>query len=266
MLAGRYPSEDFAGLRPRLVWDRTTGMLHGRPGGQRLAVTNGGTIPDRGLFGVFLAGGQRDQPAGIPGGSASWTRRWSTSPGSATCSCSAPAPGGSRTSPPTRCWSRPRRGSRAGCRSGTATRRAGRPSSAGPSAQYCRELAAASPQEATDRLRRDGLDELAAANLVSYLTAQREATGYLPDDRTLVMERFRDELGDWRLVLHSPYGARLHAPVGAGHRGPAARAVPGHGRAGAAHRRRHRDPRARRRRPAPGRDRRCSTRTRSSSW
>ena len=61
MLAGRYPSEEFAGLRPRLVWDRTTGMLHGRPGGQRLAVTNGGTIPDRGLFGVFLAGGQRDR-------------------------------------------------------------------------------------------------------------------------------------------------------------------------------------------------------------
>ena len=78
--------------------------------------------------------------------------------------------------------------------------------------QYCRELGAASPQEATSRLRRDGLDELAAANLVRYLAAQREATGYLPDDKTLVMERFRDELGDWRLVLHSPYGARLHAP------------------------------------------------------
>ena len=62
------------------------------------------------------------------------------------------------------------------------------------------------------RLRRDGLDELAATNLVSYLTAQREATGYLPDDKTLVAERFRDELGDWRLVLHSPYGARVHAP------------------------------------------------------
>ena len=151
-------------------------------------------------------------PAGTPGGSASSTRRWSTSRGSATCSCSARAPGGSRTSPPTRCWSRPRPGSRAGCRSGTATRRAARPSSAGPSAQYCRELGAASEQAATDRLRRDGLDELAAANLISYLTAQREATGYLPDDKTLVMERFRDELGDWRLVLHSPYGARVHAP------------------------------------------------------
>src|ERR1035438_5672717 len=61
-------------------------------------------------------------------------------------------------------------------------------------------------------LRADGLDELAAANLVRYLTAQREATGYVPDDRTLVMERFRDELGDWRLVLHSPFGAQVHAP------------------------------------------------------
>src|SRR6202043_2115916 len=60
MLAGRYPSEEFAELRPRLVWDRTTGMLHGRPGGQRLAVTSGGTIPDRGLFGVFLAASQRE--------------------------------------------------------------------------------------------------------------------------------------------------------------------------------------------------------------
>ncbi|HEX3923256.1 MAG TPA: crosslink repair DNA glycosylase YcaQ family protein, partial [Streptosporangiaceae bacterium] len=78
--------------------------------------------------------------------------------------------------------------------------------------QYCRELGAAGPQEAAERLRRDGLDERAAANLVRYLAAQREATGYLPDDKTLVMERFRDELGDWRLVLHSPYGARLHAP------------------------------------------------------
>src|SRR6202050_3285500 len=78
--------------------------------------------------------------------------------------------------------------------------------------QYCRELGAPSPQDATQRLRRDGLDELAAANLISYLAAQRAATGYLPDDKTLVLERFRDELGDWRLVLHSPYGARVHAP------------------------------------------------------
>ena len=68
MLAGRYPSEEFAGLRARVVWDRTTGMLHGRPGAQRLAVTNGGTIPDRGLFGVFLAGGARERRPALPAG------------------------------------------------------------------------------------------------------------------------------------------------------------------------------------------------------
>ena len=89
----------------------------------------------------------------------------------------------------------------------------GRPAELGRAiGAYCRELGAAGRPDATARLRRDGLDELAAANLVRYLTGQREATGYVPDDRTLVMERFRDELGDWRLVLHSPFGARVHAP------------------------------------------------------
>src|ERR1035441_9711944 len=89
----------------------------------------------------------------------------------------------------------------------------GRPAELGAAiGRDCRELGAASPQDATEQLRGEGLDELAAANLIAYLSAQRAATGYLPDDRTLVMERFRDELGDWRLVLHSPYGARVHAP------------------------------------------------------
>ena len=85
MLAGRYPSEDFAGLRPRIVWDRVAGIIRARPGAQRLAVTSGGTIPDRGLFGVFLASGRR---AGSRGASGNSTRRWCTSRGSATCSCS----------------------------------------------------------------------------------------------------------------------------------------------------------------------------------
>ena len=130
----------------------------------------------------------------------------------------------------------------------------GRPAELGRAlGAYCRELAAAPSEQAPARLRADGLDELAAANLVRYLADQREATGYLPDDRTLVMERFRDELGDWRLVLHSPFGARVHAPVGAGHRGPAARALRGHGRAGHAHRRRDRDPGPGHRRAAAGR-------------
>ena len=212
MLAGRYPSEEFAGLRPRLVWDRTTGMLHGRPGGQRLAVTNGGTIPDRGLFGVFLAGGQRDRSGRHSRrvgeldeemvyesrvgdvfvlGASSWRIEDIT----ADQVLVSPAPGQPGRLP---FWH------------GDAP---GRPAELGRAiGEYCRELGAASPETATERLRRDGLDDLAAANLIRYLATQREAAGYLPDDKTLVMERFRDELGDWRLVLHSPYGARLHAP------------------------------------------------------
>jgi ATP-dependent helicase Lhr and Lhr-like helicase len=208
MLAGRYPSEEFAGLRARLVWDRTTGMLHGRPGGQRLAVTNGGTIPDRGLFGVFLAGGQGRHSRRVGEldeemvyesrvgdvfvlGASSWRIEDIT----ADQVLVSPAPGQPGRLP---FWH------------GDAP---GREAELGRAiGQYCRELGAATPQDATQRLRRDGLDEFAASNLVSYLAAQRAATGYLPDDRTLVLERFRDELGDWRLVLHSPYGARLHAP------------------------------------------------------
>jgi ATP-dependent helicase Lhr and Lhr-like helicase len=212
MLAGRYPSEEFAELRPRLVWDRTTGMLHGRPGGQRLAVTSGGTIPDRGLFGVFLAASQReghgrnshrvgelDEEMVYESrvgdvfvlGASSWRIEDIT----ADQVLVSPAPGQPGKLP---FWH------------GDAP---GRPAELGRAlGAYCRELAASSPAEATARLRDDGLDELAAANLVRYLTGQREATGYVPDDRTLVMERFRDELGDWRLVLHSPFGAQVHAP------------------------------------------------------
>ena len=212
MLAGRYPSEEFAELRPRLVWDRTTGMLHGRPGGQRLAVTSGGTIPDRGLFGVFLAASQREGSGRNSHrvgeldeemvyesrvgdvfvlGASSWRIEDIT----ADQVLVSPAPGQPGKLP---FWH------------GDAP---GRPAELGRAlGAYCRELAAAGPQEATARLSADGLDELAAANLIRYLTAQREATGYVPDDRTLVMERFRDELGDWRLVLHSPFGAQVHAP------------------------------------------------------
>jgi len=212
MLAGRYPSDDFAGLRPRLVWDRTTGTLRGRPGGQRMAVTNGGTIPDRGLFGVFLAGGQRDRSGRHSRrvgeldeemvyesrvgdvfvlGASSWRIEDIT----ADQVLVSPAPGQPGKLP---FWH------------GDAP---GRPAELGAAiGAYCRELGAASPQDATARLRGDGLDELAASNLLAYLAGQREATGYVPDDRTLVMERFRDELGDWRLILHSPYGAKVHAP------------------------------------------------------
>ncbi len=212
MLAGRYPSEEFAELRPRLVWDRTTGTLHGRPGAQRLAVTSGGTIPDRGLFGVFLAASQREANGRNSHrvgeldeemvyesrvgdifvlGASSWRIEDIT----ADQVLVSPAPGQPGKLP---FWH------------GDAP---GRPVELGRAlGAYCRELASATEQEAVGRLRADGLDELAAANLVRYLADQREATGYVPDDRTLVLERFRDELGDWRLVLHSPFGAPVHAP------------------------------------------------------
>ena len=212
MLAGRYPSEEFAELRPRLVWDRTTGQLHGRPGAQRLAVTSGGTIPDRGLFGVFLAASQREASGRHSHrvgeldeemvyesrvgdvfvlGASSWRIEDIT----ADQVLVSPAPGQPGKLP---FWH------------GDA---AGRPVELGRAlGAYCRELGAMSEPDAIARLRADGLDALAAGNLVRYLTDQREATGYLPDDRTLVLERFRDELGDWRLVLHSPFGAQVHAP------------------------------------------------------
>jgi len=212
MLSGRYPSEDFAGLRPRLVWDRATGRLTGRPGSQRLAVSNGGTIPDRGLFGVFLAGGGTDR-------SGRHSRRvgeldeemvyesrvgdvfvlgatsWRIEDITADQVLVSPAAGQPGRLP---FWK------------GDAP---GRPAELGAAiGAFSRELGAMTDPQATTHLRGEGLDELAAVNLVSYLRQQREATGYLPDDRTLVLERFRDELGDWRLVLHSPYGSQLHAP------------------------------------------------------
>ncbi len=212
MLAGRYPSEDFAGLRPRLIWDRVTGRLSGRPGSQRLAISNGGTIPDRGLFGVFLASGQPDR-------SGRHSRRvgeldeemvyesrvgdvfvlgatsWRIEDITADQVLVTPAPGQPGRLP---FWH------------GDAP---GRPAELGAAmGAFCRELGAMPEDQAVARLGDDGLDQLAAVNLVSYLSEQRRATGYLPDDRTLVLERFRDELGDWRLVLHSPYGAQVHAP------------------------------------------------------
>jgi ATP-dependent Lhr-like helicase len=208
MLAGRYPSEEFAGLRPRLVWDRVAGVIRARPGAQRLAVTSGGTIPDRGLFGVFLASDTSRQPRRVGEldeemvyesrvgdvfvlGASSW-RIEDITPDRVLVT---PAPGQPGKLP---FWhgDTPGRPAELGRAIGAA----------------CRELSAAGEQEATRRLEQAGLDELAARNLIRYLTEQRSATGYVPDDRTLVVERFRDELGDWRVVLHSPYGDRVHAP------------------------------------------------------
>src|SRR5579872_800539 len=212
MLAGRYPSEDFAGLRPRIVWDRVSGVIRARPGAQRLAVTSGGTIPDRGLFGVFLASGGDSsgrQPRRVGEldeemvyesrvgdvfvlGASSW-RIEDITPDRVLVT---PAPGQPGRLP---FWhgDTPGRPAELGRAIGAAVRSLS---------------ASASEPEAMASLTRAGLDELAARNLIRYLADQRAATGYVPDDRTLVVERFRDELGDWRVVLHSPYGDRVHAP------------------------------------------------------
>jgi len=205
MLSGRYPSDEFAELRPRLNWDRVEGRLVGRPGAQRLAVTSGGTIPDRGLFGVFLVGeretrvGELDEEMVYESrvgevftlGASSW-RIESITHDRVLVS---PAPGQPGKLP---FWH------------GDAL---GRPVELGRAlGAFLRELVALEPEARMRRLADAGLDTSAATNLVQYLGEQLDATGALPDDRTIVVERFRDELGDWRLCLHSPFGAQVHAP------------------------------------------------------
>ncbi|MCW2713687.1 MAG: associated domain protein [Frankiales bacterium] len=205
MLSGRYPSDDFAELRPRITWDRVTGSLAGRPGAQRLAVTSGGTIPDRGMFGVFLVGekgsrvGELDEEMVYESrvgdvfllGSSAWRIEDITHDRVLVT----PAPGQPGRMP---YWH------------GDAP---GRPIELGRAlGAFLREVSALSPEEAEQRLADAGLDERASANLLAYLAEQREATGTLPDDRTILVERFRDELGDWRLAIHSPFGAQVNQP------------------------------------------------------
>lgn len=206
MLSGRYPSTAFAELRPRLVWDRATDTLTGRPGAQRLAVTSGGTIPDRGLFGVFLAGAERAARVGELDeemvyesrvgdvfllGSSSW-RIEEITPDRVLVS---PAPGQAAKMP---FW----KGDQLG-----------RPVELGRAiGARVRALLRQSDETAVAALRAGGLDDWAAGNLMAYLREQRAATRSLPDDRTVVVERFRDELGDWRLAVHSVLGARVNGP------------------------------------------------------
>jgi ATP-dependent Lhr-like helicase len=215
MLSGRYPSDGFAELRPRLVWDRVGGVLTARPAAQRLAVTSGGTIPDRGLFGVYLASSGAGGPPGTAAapvrvgeldeemvyesrvgdvfllGSSSWRIEDITHDRVLV----SPAPGEPGRMP---FWK------------GDAP---GRPAELGRAlGAFLRELAGLGAEGARQRARAAGLDRLAADNLVAYLAEQRQATGQLPDDRTVVVERFHDELGDWRVVVHSPFGAPVNAP------------------------------------------------------
>ncbi|MFD6863522.1 ATP-dependent helicase [Streptomyces diastaticus] len=209
MLAGRYPSDAFAELRPRVVWDRVAGTVTGRPGAQRLAVTSGGTIPDRGLFGVFLAGADPKKGGGRVGeldeemvyesrtgdvftlGTTSWRIEDITRDRVLV----SPAPGVPGRLP---FW----KGDQLG-----------RPLELGRAlGAFVREVGALPEEDARLRLLTAGLDGWAADNVLSYLKEQREACGHIPDDRTVVVERFRDELGDWRVVVHSPFGAQVHAP------------------------------------------------------
>ncbi|MET7983944.1 MULTISPECIES: ATP-dependent helicase [unclassified Streptomyces] len=209
MLAGRYPSDAFAELRPRVVWDRVAGTVTGRPGAQRLAVTSGGTIPDRGLFGVFLAGADPKKGGGRVGeldeemvyesrvgdvftlGTSSWRIEDITRDRVLV----SPAPGVPGRLP---FW----KGDQLG-----------RPLELGRAVgAFLREVGSLPEGDARLRLLAAGLDAWAADNVIAYLTEQREACGHIPDDRTIVVERFRDELGDWRVVVHSPFGAQVHAP------------------------------------------------------
>ena len=202
MLDGRYPSQEFGDLRPRIIWDRAAGVIRPRDGSRLLAVANAGTIPDRGLFTVVLPDGRRvgelDEEMvheARPGqtfmlGASTWRieeigrdRVIVT-----------PAPGVPGAVP---FW----RGDSIG-----------RPKELGEAiGAFSREAVDRSPEELSAEY---GLDRRAAKNLVEFLSEQREATRSIPSDKTIVVERFRDEIGDWRLCVLSPFGGRVHAAWG----------------------------------------------------
>jgi ATP-dependent Lhr-like helicase len=205
MLAGRYPSDAFADLRPRIVWDRASGVLTARRDARLVALLNGGTIPDRGLYAVHLGeGGPRvgelDEEmvhelrvgeAFLLGASS-----WRVVEITRDRVIVSPAPGEPAKMP---FW----RGEGPG-----------RPVELGRAlGAFLRALDGRAPDDARDWLAREhALEPRAAENLLAYVREQREATGTLPSDRALTVERFRDELGDWRVCLLSPFGARVHAP------------------------------------------------------
>jgi ATP-dependent Lhr-like helicase len=214
LLSGRYPSDDFAELRPRITWDRASGRVTSRAGARHLAVANAGTIPDRGLYGVFLARDAGDAGGRTPArrvgeldeemvfelregevfllGASSW-RAEEIRQDRVLVSPAAGEPGKMPF------WHGDR---------------AGRPLAFGESiGALAHKLAHSAPERAEDELRsRYGLDESAARNLVAYIAEQVAAVGDVPSDRVMVFERFRDELGDWRVCLLSPFGSRVHAP------------------------------------------------------
>ncbi|MBA2303679.1 MAG: DEAD/DEAH box helicase [Acidobacteria bacterium] len=208
MLSGRYPSDDFADLRPRVTWDRLKGTLTAREGAKRIAVINGGTIPDRGLYGVFLIGqqgpgarvGELDEEMVFESrvgetfllGASSWRIEQITHDRVIV----SPAPGEPGKMP---FWK---------------ADAAGRPLELGRQiGELVRTLRALPPGAAVERLvRYHDLDQRAAENLLRYLDDQAAAAGVVPDDRTILIERCRDELGDWRICVLTPFGGRIHAP------------------------------------------------------
>jgi ATP-dependent Lhr-like helicase len=206
MLSGRYPSDEFAELRPRVTWDRLQGRLTGRTGAKRVAIANAGTIPDRGLYGVFLAGADRPTRVGeldeemvfetevgetFTLGASTWRVEEITHDRVLV----SPAPGEPGKMP---FWHGDQ---------------AGRPVELGFAiGKLVRELRNMPAAKAADRLvTQHDLDATAANNLLAYLEDQA-AAGAVPDDRTLVIERCLDELGDWRVCLLSPLGSKIHAP------------------------------------------------------
>ncbi|WP_077489416.1 ATP-dependent helicase [Sinomonas mesophila] len=210
LLSGKYPSDEFAELRPRIVWDRTEGVIEGRPGAQRLAVTSGGTIPDRGLFGVYIVGSEEGTRGGRRVGEldeemvyesrvgdifALGATSWKIEDITHDRVLVSPAFGQPGKLP---FWK------------GDGV---GRPVELGRAlGAFQREVSGADRERALERIEAAGLDAFAAGNLLQYLDEQQQATSVVPSDRTLVVERFQDELGDWRVVLHSPFGMPVHAP------------------------------------------------------
>ncbi|WP_394847984.1 DEAD/DEAH box helicase [Pendulispora brunnea] len=208
MLSGRYPSDEFAGLRPRLTWDRKSGKLTARTGAHALAIANAGTIPDRGLYGVFLADGEGsgrrvgelDEEMVYelrPGeifllGASSWRVEEITTE-KVLVSHAAGHPGKMPF------W----RGDRAG-----------RSRAFGDAiGELTRTVARLEPEAAAARLvKKHGLDEPAAQSCVQYVRDQIDFAGDVPSDRALVIERFVDEVGDFRISILSPFGSRVHAP------------------------------------------------------
>jgi ATP-dependent Lhr-like helicase len=208
LLSGKYPSDEFADLRPRITWDRDSGLLTPREGARMLAILNAGTIPDRGLYGVFLSGehkkpvrvGELDEEMVFESrvgevfalGASTWRIDEITHDRVLV----SPAPG------------------RAGKLPFWHGDQAGRPLEFGRRiGALVREIRALPPNAAISRLVREhDLDSQAAENLLQFLADQQAATTVVPNDRAIVIERIRDELGDWRVCILTPFGNRIHTP------------------------------------------------------